>query len=296
MAAATVSATDITRFSDMVHVKSQQMKARLKPFVTVQHLKGDDFAYDGLGDVEAREINGVIVENTFDDINHTRRQIKRRRFIVNLPIDARNVRGQLLNAEGHYAEASVRAMARVFDRVGVEAAFADVKTGRLFDTTVTYAGDGGLTVNATAGATYETLLEADTNFINNEVGTDTEERMIMLITGDESDSFLQELELTSGDYSRRFQAENGKMQRALDFQLIKYGADVANPILNVSGGTRDCIIMVDRALHYKVSKEMSVTIQDRPDYVELKQVQIIGELGAVRTEGVLMQKYQTTAA
>ncbi len=39
---------------------------------------------------------------------------------------------------------------------------------------------------------------------------------------------------------------------------------------------------------------MSITFKDRADLVDVKQVQIIGILGAVRTEGVLAQKVQTT--
>jgi len=40
---------------------------------------------------------------------------------------------------------------------------------------------------------------------------------------------------------------------------------------------------------------MSVKVMERNDYIETHQVQIVMEIGAVRTEGALVQKVRTTA-
>jgi hypothetical protein len=285
----------ITQFSDMLHIQAQQNPSRLRPHVMVKQMSGDLYAYDGLGDVEAREVNGRISPTVFDEISHNRRKISRRRFTVTLPIDASDTRGHLLNPEGEYAAACMRAMNRQWDRVGVEAAFADVSTGRDFDTDVTFANDGGNTVTATGGVTYETLLELRKNWTNNEVGTDLDEKFLLLITGTEEEALLKELELTSGDFTRQSVVDNGRIARAAGIDLVCYGADVQNPILNVTAGVRDCVGLTGRALCYGMSKDMSISIKDRPDYVETKQVQIVGQWGAVRTEGVLLQKYTTTS-
>jgi len=285
----------ITQFSANLHLQAQQIRARLRPFVRIMPMIGDRFAYDGLDIVEAREVNGRIVPTTFDDIEHLRRRIRRRRFVVTLPVDASDVRGMLIDPQGEYAKASIRAMERQFDRVGVDAAFADVATGREFDTTVTFANDGGKTVNATAGLTYEKLLEINKNFINEDVGTDIPEQKLFLMTGTEEEALMQELELISGDFSRQFAVDKGMLTQGVGLNFITYGADVPNPILKVTSGTRDNIALTGRGLAYGLSKEMKISIDKRPDFVETTQVQIIGELGAVRTEGVLVQKVQTTS-
>lgn len=292
----TIDANLITQFSDMLHVKAQQIRSRLRPFVTIRPMIGDRFAYDGLGIVEAREVQGRIQKVQFDDIEHNRRRIRRRRFVVTLPIDASDIRGMMTDPQGPYAEACIRAMERVFDRVGIEAIFADVQTGREFDTTVTFANDGGLTVTATAGLVYERLLEIRKNWRNNEVGNEIPEKMLFLITGDEEEQLMKEVELTSGDFSRQFVVDQGEITKACGLNLLVYGADVPNPLLSVASTTRSNIAMTGRALNYGLSKAMTVNVQDRTDYVELKQVQVIGELGAVRTEGVLAQKVTTTTS
>jgi len=285
----------ITQFSDMLHIQAQQNPSRLRPYSIIKQMTGDVYAYDGLGIVEAREVNGRVTPTVFDEIEHNRRKIARRRFVVTLPIDASDTRGVLLNPEGEYAGACMKAMNRQWDRVGVESIFANVSTGRDFGTSVTFANDGGLTVDATAGTTYEKLLEFRKNFTNNEVGNDMQEQICLAITGTEEEALMKEIELTSGDFSRNYVVDKGRIAEAAGIKLIVFGADVSNPILDVNSGTRDCVGMTGRALCYGLSKDMSINIKDRPDYVETKQVQIIGQWGAVRTEGVLAQKFQTTA-
>lgn len=295
MSSNSIDTAAVTQFSDMLHVQAQQNPSRLRSKSIIKQMTGDVYAYDGLGIVEAREVNGRVTPTIFDEIEHNRRKIARRRFVVTLPIDASDTRGVLLNPEGEYAGACMRAMNRQWDRVGVESIFANVLTGRDFGTSVTFANDGGSTVNATAGVTYEKLLELRKNYTNNEVGTDLQEKISLLITGTEEEALMKELELTSGDFSRHMVVDKGRMAEAAGIELVCFGADVSNPILSVSGGTRDCVGLTGRALCYGLSKDLSINIKDRPDYVETKQVQIIGQFGAVRTEGVLAQKFQTTA-
>ena len=222
MANQTIDANLITQFSDMLHVKAQQIRARLRPFVRIKPMVGDLFAYDGLGDVEAREVAGRSQPTVFDDIEHLRRKIRRRRFVVTLPIDDMDVRAVLLNPESEYAAACIKAMERVFDRVGVEALFATVSTGRDFGTDVTFANDGGFTVDATAGFTYEKLLEIKQNFIDADVGNDLPETIVIGISGDEHTALMKETELTSGDFSRQFVIDKGEIIRAVGSEIIKF--------------------------------------------------------------------------
>ena len=294
MSSGSIDKNMTTQFADMLHIKAQQSQSRFRPFVQVKQMTGDVYAYDGLGQVEAREVNGRVTPTVFDDISHNRRKISRRRFVVTLPIDASDTRGVLLNPEGEYAGACMKAMNRKWDKVIAESIFANVNTGRDFGTSVTFANDGGKTVNATGGVTYEKLLEFRKGFTNEEVGLEQDEHIILAITGTEEEALMKELELISGDFSRQFVVDNGRIAKAAGIDLIVFGADVTNPILNVVSTTRDCIGMTGGAICVGLSADMSINIKDRPDYVETKQVQIIGQWGAVRTEGVLAQKFQTT--
>jgi hypothetical protein len=255
---------------------------------------GDLFAYDGLGDVEAREVSGRVQATVFDDIDHLRRKITRRRFAVTLPIDKMDDLGVLIEPQSEYAIACIKAMERVFDRVGVDALFATVSTGRDFETDVTFASDGAFTVTATSGIEYDDLLTIHQNWIDADVGNDIEEAMVFAISGDEHTALMKESELISGDFTRNFVVEKGSMVQAAGLNLIKFAANARVPVLPVSGGVRDCFAITSRGLCYGLSQDMEITIKDRPDLVNVNQVQITGILGAVRTEGVHVQKVQTT--
>ncbi len=294
-----VSEHAIIEFSSNMHVRAQQGKARLRPYVEIRRMDAKSIAYDGIGTVEAREITGRFADVEFDDIEHFRRQITRKRFGVVLPIDDMDVEERLTNPESNYVDACVRAMERQFDRVVTAAMFADVKTGENFENTVTATNDGVLTVDATGGLTYEKLLEIHENFIDNEVGNDMDVDIVMGITGTEHTDLMSEMELTSGDYSREYVVDKGRITQAVGITLLRFAANgatsVAKPILPVATGVRTSFAMTKGAICVGLSRDWTVKIQDRNDKHDTKQVVITGVLGAVRTEGKLIQKVTTTA-
>jgi hypothetical protein len=288
----------ITEFSDIVQVKSQQMNSRTRPYVRIKKMSGDIWAYDGIGDVEAAEIVGRNQPVTFQAIDHLRRKIGRRRFAVTLPIDASDLRGSLLN-NSEYADAVVNAINRKFDRVVLDAMFADVLTGRDMSTTVTWASEGLTAVDATAGLTYAKLLEIKQNFIDNEVGNETPTRFVIGISGKEHTKLMQEVQLISGDYVPEYVADKGVITKAAGFDIIVFGASVQNPMLPLASTERYCFAMAAGPSQYGMvvgmSLDLKLDVSERKDLYETTQVQAIIELGAVRTEGVLVQRVRTTA-
>lgn len=289
-----IEANYVRQFSDQVHLAAQQMQTRLKSHVILKAMKAEDFAYDGLESVEAHEVTGRNSKTVFSDITHNRRKILPQRFAVALPIDVLDAQRILIDPQSDYAGSVARALMRKIDKVIVDAMFADVSTGKSFGTTVTFANDGGTTVNATAGLTYEKLLEIHENFIDDEVGNDLPEDFVLGITGKEHTSLMKESELTSGDFSRDFVVEGGSIVRAAGFKLVRFGASATLPILAVSGTTRDCFAMTGRAICVGISKDITVRVDVRTDLNMTVQVYADMTYGAVRTEGKLIQKVQTS--
>ncbi len=285
----------ITQFSDSMHVVAQQTKARLRPYTQVLKINGDRFAYDGIGDVEAKELTGRFNKTEWDDIEFFRRRITRRRFVVTIPLDEMDVEGMLTDPMSPLAQACTRAMERVYDRVVVDAMFADVYTGRDFETTITFAADGGRTVNATGGLTLPKLLEPGQNFIDDEVANDEDIPVVMGISGSEHTTLLQLQTLTSRDYTNQMSLEKGKITNVVGMGLVRFGANARKPVLPVVGGVRTSFVMAKGAVVVGIARNWRATVKDRADYVDTKQLQVTGVLGAVRTEGKLIQKFTTTA-
>ena len=55
----------VTQFSDMVHVRAQQMKSRLRQHFAIRKMTGDVWAYDGIGIVDATEQYTVNFDHIF---------------------------------------------------------------------------------------------------------------------------------------------------------------------------------------------------------------------------------------
>lgn len=285
----------VIQFSDMVHVKAQQMKSRLRDKVQTKMVKGEDYAYEDLGSLEAIEITSRHQNTQGQDITHGRRRLRMREFRATIYLDKKDQLESLIDPQAQYAQAVARALYRKFDAVAAEAAFADVATGKDFSTTVSFAADGGDTVTATGGMTYDTLLSLNESFIDDDVGTDEMEDLYMCITGQENTDLMGETELTSGDFTRQFAVEKGKLVNAAGFELVHFAANAPVPILSVASSVRSCIAASKRGLCVGVSQELSIEVDKRPDKNNLIQVQASMFLGAVRTEGGLVKKVTTTA-
>lgn len=283
-----------TTFNDIMHIKAQQKQARFRPWVQELDFKGEDMAYEGLGQVEAREMQGRFNLTVFDNMEHFRRQITSRAFVVTLPIDAADVEKRLTDPQGEYAAACVRALERAYDKVAYQCAFATVRTGRSFAGTLTASADGVVTVDATAGLTLAKLLEIKKNFLDREVGVDEDVPYMITISGDEHSTLLQIDQLVNSRYTGTMRLENGRIKTGMGADFITFGASVSSPLLTVSGGVRKMLAMTRGAVAIGMQRNWTVEVDRRPDYVKVTQVQITGVLGGVRTEGPLLQQCNVT--
>ena len=78
--------------------------------------------------------------------------------------------------------------------------------------------------------------------------------------------------------------------------VILFGKNSSLPIIDVTDTTADCFAAAKGAICLGLAQEMQVKVQERTDLIQTMQVQVNGRFGAVRTEGKLVQKVQTTRA
>ena len=291
-----VDTAQITQFSNLLHTEAQQMKTRFMSKMPIIPMTGDDFAYDGTGILEARTVNERNPLIAPVNPEFTRRKMTRDRIIVELIIDNRDVRGMFEDPNSKLVQDCMFAIMRKADKVGITAATASVLTGKNFGTTVSFATDGGQTVDATAGLTYTKLLEIGSNFKKNDVGLDMPEMIYLLLSEQEEATLLNISQLTSGDFSRDYVVEKGKITTAVGMDIVLFGSNANIPQLSVASSVRDNIAITPKGLTYGMSKQFSVeVIENYPGYVESTYIKVLGEIGAVRTDGERVQKVQTTA-
>lgn len=288
----------ITQFSDMVYDQAQQVETRLSPLVDTVQVTGKDYAVERLDKIEAVEISTRHADTIAQDITHSRRQLAMREFRTTILLDEFDDVSTLIDPESAYAGAIAAAMNRQKDRIIAEAAFATVNTGRNFGTNVTFENDDGLTVLASVGSTtglnYDKIVNVHENFINNNVGVEMDERMSILITGQQNTNAMNETELISGDFMREYAVEKGKISNAAGLDVVVFSGTNSQPVIGKSGNDRHCIALASGGIKFGISKELSLKINERPDKNNLTQIQASMFIGAVRVDGRRVQKVVCT--
>lgn len=284
----------ITEFNAALDVQEQQMTSRLLPYAKRTTISGDDFAYDGLTEVQSYRANGRNPDIQPSQVTFLRRKMSRERIVVTLMVDQRDVRGMLTDPKGDLANLCIAALERETDRIIYDALFATVLTGRNFGTSVSYTTDGVASVDATAGFTYEKLLEIKANFIDAEVGEAGQVPVSIGISGDEHTDLLSEIELTSGDYSSQYAIDKGTITSGLGMNFIPFGAGVTDPILETVAAERISFALAQGGVVFGTSLERKVEVKDNPLKIETAIINVIKEVGAVRTQGVRVQRVRLT--
>lgn len=290
-----IDETRVRAFSERVHTAAQQMPSRLRDKSVIKYFKGKDMAYDGLETVEVVDANTRFAKLDFQDLTHNRRQILPNRWQLPIAFDGLDQVESLFDIGNEYEKHVAAAMNRKMDAVGISALTGAVNTGENFQTALTAAADGVITVDATAGFTYEKLLESRENFINNDLLIDMDmTKSYLAVSGKEHTDLMKEAELTSGDYTRQLSIDKGSMQMAAGYDLIKYAANATNPILAEVATERSCVAFTEGALCYGIQKDIEIEVRKLDDYVDTWVVLITGSFGAVRTEGKRVQIIETT--
>lgn len=288
----TIDQALITTFSQNVHLEAQQMSSKLRGKIKEIPVGGNEHAYDRLGSMNAIEITTRHAATQAQDVTHSRRQIKMRDFAATLLLDKFDDLQVLIDPASEYARQVAMAMMRQYDIIALEAALASVKTGRNFGTTVTAATDGVTTISSgSTNLTYEKLLNIHENFINKDVGVEENAQIYLAITGSQHTALMKEQELTSGDFGREYAIERGRMIRAAGINLVLFEGTTST-YLAKSGNVRDCIAFANDGIVMGVNQDITLDVDKRPDLNNAQQVQARFFLGAVRSEGVRVQKVQ----
>jgi hypothetical protein len=89
--------------------------------------------------------------------------------------------------------------------------------------------------------------------------------------------------------------DNGRLTNAAGFDLINFAANAPNPVLitDSDNSLRKCVAASTRGIVVGIAIDLEVDSQERTDLIQTSQLVSTITMGAVRTEGVLIQELQT---
>ncbi len=294
----TLNQTLVTQFTDMVNQEAQQKQSFMRGRTLIKSVKGKKFDYQNLSSAgQAKKQTARHEQISASNPKHQRRCAEVSTYYDAWLFDKSDDLQSLIELGNPYVEALASQMARQFDRVASEAALGNVLTGENLTTSTTFAGESGLSVAATSGLTYDKLREVVQKFYSKGVGLSADEKITLYISDVEHSALLDQIEVVSQDYrNNEYAVESGRVANILGMDVVIFPSNPSedDAILSVSGSVRSCFASVSSGICVGINSDIEISIEDRNDLVDSKQVKAVFRLGGLRAEASKVCKIDVT--
>jgi|GEM_PF-1587757 len=284
-------------FGKQVHVLAQEKMSKLMPFVKMVDFQGEDFSYDRFGMLADQEIIERFQPIQLTDAAWDRRWMAPRFFAVAVGVDGKDLEKMKRDPGGELAEGCVNALMRRRDKIIYGAAFDTVRTGKsgASSTPVTFAEDGGVTIDATGGFGLSTLQTIKQNLVDSAVATDVDVDVALTVDGKRIKNLMGETQIVSFDYNTEKPLVKGTLGQAYGIQMIPYASGSQDPLLVSASGERNLLALAEGGVVF-AKGIISVRIEKRID-MHNTPTQIVAEMcvAALRTEGSRVLKVRVAA-
>jgi hypothetical protein len=292
-------------FQDSFFALAQQTKSKLVATKAINFLpsKGKTNNFARIGRIELNEVNARNPDKQFGDYALDNRLFTKRRFTKTIQIDNKyDVNELLKDPTSDILTQLNNAKERVIDRVAAAAAVGSVLVGGpdTAPSTVTAATDGVVTLDATAGFTYEIVQQVTQTFINSDLQYDDFKGATICITGVENTDLMGEDQFINTDYIGAQPVEvAGMAQQVGTYNIAVFagsstgGGTIAQPVLPETTTQRTCIALAPNSIAMAMEiGDMDVSRSSAK--VNSMDITIDLWINAMRTEGVRVIAITTT--
>lgn len=299
-----IDSAALLTFRESLYALAQQTKSKLSSAGVIQYLpsKGKTNNVARIGRLELVEVNARNPDKVYGDYALDNRQFSKRRFTKTIQIDAKYDINELLKDPTSDILAQLdAAKERVIDRVAIQGAVGSVLVGApdAAPTTITAAQDGVITIDATAGFTYEIVEQVTENFINNDLPYSDFKGSVLCVTGSENTDLMGEVEFINNQYINGKPTAGGIITEAGTYRVELFagsktgGIQVSAPILPEGTTTRQCVALAPGAIF--MSMELAaLKVKESDSKVNSWDITIDFWINSMRAEGVKVQIITTT--
>lgn len=273
------------------------------PQVTVEGLQ---MYVDGIAPVDYRIDNSQNAPSLGNSASFFRRRLTTDRMIIEIDYDEHWFQKTTdKNPSAIISQEMMLASYRFLDKVGIAAAVADVQYGENGGSTLTFAQDNGITINATGGITEDILRKINHRFTGVEVVQPEGDNMTRFVISEDEQYDMGGLAtLISSFYQNIYPQDaspngNGSgFGKVYGMNVVSFGAQAeTGKMLNEASGIRDCLALGRDALLYGMATD-GVSFKVIPlDETKISTIRLRMTMtaGAVRKDGRQVIKFQTTA-
>lgn len=214
----------VQQYATNIELLLQQKNSRLNQFVMMGNHVGEQASpVDQIGSVEMQEPAGRFAPIGRVDASVDRRWCLPADFDLPQLVDSFDKLRLLIDPTSSYVQNAMAAINRQYDKVILQAFFADAKTGKSGGSTTSFLAGNQVSVStgaaAATGLNVKKLREAKRILMSHDVDVDAEQ-IYCAITADEHDDLLAEAQVVSTDFNEKPVLTEGKITRFLGINFI----------------------------------------------------------------------------
>jgi hypothetical protein len=289
IASYTVPEHHVTMFTANVKASLVKMGGLIKPLVSQSTYMGEKAqVVMFIGPVEFIERDTPYSDTKLTELEHTQRWIFGKEYDCAVLVDRLDMLKLVYDPTSPYVERFREAANRKMDEIVVSAFFATAKTGKNAGTDTTLPAGNTVAAGGT-GFTVNKLRSLRKLFKKKHVDVRTVKPYV-LINAEGADDLLGETTVGSSDYNAVKPLVDGEVSSFMGFQFIPYEDNGSSkdgkgiPSYSSGGTIRQSAAWVPDGMHYGSWDDLVITINNRPDKNNIKQIHGTFTGGATRID------------
>lgn len=289
IASYSVPAHHVTMYTANVRQSLNKKGGLLTPHVSMGQYRGEKSqVVNFIGEVEFIERDSPYGDTKLTELEHTTRWITGREYDCAVLVDRLDLLKMIYDPTSPYVDRFRDAALRKKDEIIMAKFFADAKVGKEGTDVASFPAANTI-VHGTTGMSVAKLRALRRLIKKRHVDVRTI-RPLIAVTAEQTDNLLGEVAVGSSDYNAVKPLVDGEVSAFMGFVFIPYedNGTSANgkgiPTHSDSGTIRDCPCWVPDGMHYGNWDDLVITINNRPDKNNIKQIHGTFTGGATRLE------------
>lgn len=272
-------------FTDNVRNTITRAGGLIYPYVTHGSYSGERVqVVNFIGPVEFIERDTPYSDTKLTELEHTSRWISGKEYDVAVLIDRLDTLKMIYDPTSPYVERFRQAHERKRDQIIVDQFFTTAKTGKDANVDAPYKASNTV---ADGGTGFTVAKLRSLRKLMKKRNLDMRSMMPLILTNGEAiDDLLSETQTTSSDYAAVKALVGGEIDNFMGFRFLPYEDYNAQGIPFVTGSStiRHSPVWIPDGMHYGTWQDLVITISNRPDKNNIKQIHGTFTAGATRLE------------
>lgn len=290
----------VIQFTANVQAELARMGGVMRANVSMGTYNGDRAqVVNFLGPIYFQERTTAYQDTKVTEPEHTQRWINGRDFDCALLVDRLDTLRMIYDPTNPYVERMREASARLEDDTIVASFYAAALSGKQGTNVVQFPSadvvpfDGGTSITGSQQGMSVAKLRRARRALKERYVDLRAERPMIAVTAAQIDDLLGEVAVGSKDYNAVQPLVDGEVSQFMGFTFIPIqdviptrtaATELVAGTPNANGLVRQCPVWVKSGMHFGSWQDLTVTINNRPDKNNIKQIHGCMTLGATRIE------------